>query len=357
MGSACLAAKALFEGLNISFVTPEKNNKLTLQRGSLISPEEICFPFKIMMGNYLECIERGADTILITGSCGPCRFGEYCELQMKILKRAGLCAEMIVIDSPSSIGRQALWERIKKISCASGINKAAKLFAVRRSLAVLNLADEIYAKAHWLAGYELNKGECKKLLMECEHKAYGCDSPEATLGLLRAFRKKLEEVKTAPARNPLKIALIGEIYSMIEPFSNLYIEDRLMDYGAATTRLITPSWWIKDLVKKPFKLNSPYVRSASKSYLPFGVGGHARESVAHAVLSQLNNIDGAIQIFPLGCMPEVVTKSVLPTIRREKDFPILSLVMDEITGEAGYATRIEAFLDMLEAKRRKGANA
>jgi predicted nucleotide-binding protein (sugar kinase/HSP70/actin superfamily) len=30
-------------------------------------------------------------------------------------------------------------------------------------------------------------------------------------------------------------------------------------------------------------------------------------------------------------------------------------VVDEMTGEAGYITRIEAFLDMLEAKRRKGA--
>lgn len=111
------------------------------------------------------------------------------------------------------------------------------------------------------------------------------------------------------------------------------------------------------MILKPLKLNSPYVRRASKKYIPFNVGGHARESVAHAVMSQRKKADGAIQIFPLGCMPEVVTKSVLPKISSDKDFPILSLVMDEITGEAGYATRIEAFLDMLEAKRKKGAHA
>ena len=26
--------------------------------GAYYSPEEICLPFKIMMGNFLECIER-----------------------------------------------------------------------------------------------------------------------------------------------------------------------------------------------------------------------------------------------------------------------------------------------------------
>lgn len=354
MGSTCLAAKALFEGLKIPFIIPEKNNKQTLQTGSLMSPEDICFPFKIMMGNYIESIERGADTIVLTGSCGPCRFGEYCEMQMTLLKKAGIGAEIIVIDSPRSIGRAVLWNRIKRISSQSGLKKAEKLNALRKSVSILKLADEINTKARWLAGYEINKGQCKSLLMECESRAYKCESPSATQSLLKSYSKKLDEIKTDSSRNPLKIALIGEIYSMIEPFSNLYIEDRLMDMGVSTTRMITPTWWIKDLVLKPFKLNSLEVRAASKSYLPKNVGGHAKESVAHALISHAKKADGAIQIFPLGCMPEVVTKSILPALSREKNFPVLSLVMDEITGDAGYATRIEAFLDMLEAKRKKG---
>jgi predicted nucleotide-binding protein (sugar kinase/HSP70/actin superfamily) len=357
MGSTCLAAKALFEGLKIPFVIPEKNNKLTLQTGSMMSPEDICFPFKVMMGNYIESIGRGADTIVLTGSCGPCRFGEYCEMQMKLLKKVGLNAEMIVIDSPRSIGKAVLWSRIKRIASQSSLKRAGKLNALRKAIKILNLADEINSKARWLAGYEVNRGQCKRLLMECETRAYECSSPAATQEMLESYRGKLDEIEIDTTRDPIKIALIGEIYSMIEPFSNLYIEDRLMDFGVSTTRLITPSWWIKDLVLKPLKLNSLDVRSASKSYLPKNVGGHAKESVAHAIISHSQKADGVIQIFPLGCMPEVVTKSILPVISREKNFPILSMVMDEITGDAGYATRIEAFLDMLEAKRKKGALA
>ena len=87
MGNVYLAAKALFDGIKVPYIIPDFNNKKSLEIGSLYSPEEICLPFKLMMGNYIQCIEKGADTIMITGSCGPCRYGEYCELQMNILKQ------------------------------------------------------------------------------------------------------------------------------------------------------------------------------------------------------------------------------------------------------------------------------
>jgi predicted nucleotide-binding protein (sugar kinase/HSP70/actin superfamily) len=343
----------LFDGLHIPYVIPEKNNKLTLQKGAFISPEEICLPFKLMMGNYIESIERGADTILIAGSCGPCRFGEYCELQMKILKKRDLRYEMIVVDSPSSIGLRVLWNRIKSISSESNLSKPAKLNALRRALKILNLADIINAEAHHFAGYESNRGESKRILMECESVIFSLNDPIQTQKLLESYLKKLRNIKLDKTRNPIKIALIGEIYSMIEPFSNLFIEEKLMDYGVSTYRMITPSWWLKDLVLKPLKINSFRIQNVSKEYLPVGVGGHAKESIGHALLSNKRNADGAIQIYPLGCMPEVITKSILPSISKDKDFPILSLVIDEAAGDAGYVTRIEAFIDMLDIKRKK----
>lgn len=353
MGNTCLAAKALFDGLQIPYVIPDKNNKSTLQKGAFISPDEICLPFKLMMGNYMECIDRGADTILITGSCGPCRFGEYCELQMKILNKRKIGANIIVVDSPSSIGKRALWDRITSISSASDISKAAKLNSLRRAFKILKLADSLDAKAHHLAGYEVNRGDCKRILWECETAVFKTNDPIHMQKLLETHLKKLDSIELDKTRDPIKIALIGEIYSMIEPFSNLYIEEKLMDYGVCTYRLITPSWWLKDLVLKPLRLNSYRINCASKQYLPVGVGGHAKESIGHALLSDKKHMHGAIQIFPLGCMPEVVTKSIIPSLTKDNKFPIMSLVIDEVTGDAGYITRIEAFLDMLETKRKK----
>ncbi len=354
MGNICLAAKAFFEAVHIPYVMPEKINKQTLQNGAGLSPEEICLPFKIFMGSYTDCIQKGADTILITGSCGPCRFGEYCELQMKLLKKLGPQVQSIVIDAPGAVGRKELMRRIGTIAKASPLNAPQKLLALKQAVHILSLADSLDEKAHWLAGYEKNAGDCKRLLIQCYEQLEHCRLPGEMQKTLVCYHRQMDAVRTDSNRQPLRVALIGEIYSMIEPFANLYIEDRLMDMGVATSRLITPSWWLKDLAAKPLGLNSPRVNRVAKEYLPYNAGGHARESIGHARLCQNRGFDGAIQVYPLGCMPEIVVKAVLPAIQQDKSFPVLALVVDEMTGEAGYVTRIEAFIDMLHMRRRNG---
>ncbi len=351
LGNIYLAAKVFFEELKVPCVIPKPNSKETLKTGAYISPEEICLPFKLIMGNFLDCIKRGADTIIITGSCGPCRFGEYCELQMKILKKNGYNADIIVIDSPSEIGRQEFWERIGRVTAKSRAGRAEKLNCLRQTLSILKQLDGIDAMAYDICGYEAEKGTCKRLLAECKDKAYLCNNFKEIRCVLSEYKKSIKSICVCNTKTPLKIALIGEIYTMIEPFSNLYIEEKLAGLGVCTKRFLTPSWWVKDLLLKPVRLNSPLVRAASKKYLPCEIGGHAKESIAHTVRSAFAGFDGAIQVFPLGCMPEIVTKSVLPSLQEELQFPVLTLIVDEITGEAGYMTRIEAFVDMLESKR------
>lgn len=55
-------------------------------------------PFKLNVGNFVQAIEMGADTIVMFGGCGPCRFGYYGALQKEILKDAGFDVQMIVIE-------------------------------------------------------------------------------------------------------------------------------------------------------------------------------------------------------------------------------------------------------------------
>jgi predicted nucleotide-binding protein (sugar kinase/HSP70/actin superfamily) len=351
LGNTYLAAKALFDGLGVDYIIPPLTNRYALEIGSLYSPEEMCLPFKIMIGNYIQSIKQGADTILIVGSCGPCRFGEYCELQINLLKKLGHNLEFIVLDYPSDIGIKELFNRISKLTTNSSKTKIEKLKVLNYAHKIINSIDRIEEKARLLSGYELNKGECKKLLNECKSKAFKYNSPEEMLIHLKKYDKLINSVAIDKKRKPIKIAIIGEIYTIIEPFSNLYIEDKLMDYGVSTKRNLSPSWWIKNATLLPFKLNSLDIRRASREYLPLYIGGHARECIGEAILAKEHEFDGAIQIFPMGCMPEIVSKAILPSISRDKDFPILTLVVDEMTGEAGYITRIEAFLDLLERRK------
>lgn len=351
LGNTYLSAKALFDGLGVDYILPPFNSKSALEIGSRYSPEEICLPFKIMMGNYIESIERGADTVIITGSCGPCRFGEYCEMQMNLLKKLGYPLEFIVIDSPGDIGKDEFLRRLSRVASDSNKNIAGKFKALYDAYTVTKLVDDLEAKVRYMAGFEKVRGSCKILWNQCKEDLLKCASPQEMIHTLRERKKKLLLNDFDRNKKPLKVAIIGEIYTIIEPFSNLYIEDKLMDYGVSTKRTLSPSWWFKNMVLTPLGLNTLDIKKASKKYLPFGVGGHGKECIGEAVIAQKEGFDGAIQIFPMGCMPEIVSKSILPTISKDKNFPIMTLVVDEMTGEAGYVTRIEAFLDLLERRQ------
>jgi predicted nucleotide-binding protein (sugar kinase/HSP70/actin superfamily) len=351
LGNSIFAAKALFDGLDIEYVLPTASNKKSLEIGSLNSPEEICLPYKIMLGNYIQSIEKGADTVIITGSCGPCRYGEYCELQINSMKSLGYKMNFIVIDKPNSIGKEEFLNRVNKILAASHRSTSKKVKVALNAYKIIKLIDGIERKARYKAGFEVNKGECKKILFECKSKALKYSSDEEMLKHLKKYNTIINNVKLDNIKNPIKIAILGEIYTILEPFSNLFIEDKLMDYGVSTFRGLTPSWWVKDAFLSPLKLNSINIRKSSRKYLPLYIGGHARECIGEAVMAYNKGFDGAIQIYPLGCMPEIVSRTILPSISKDKDFPIMSLVVDEMTGEAGFVTRIEAFLDLIERRK------
>lgn len=354
MGNVYLAVKALLDDLGISYILPQPNTRASLQLGSLYSPEEICLPFKLVMGNFIQSIEKGADTVLITGSCGPCRFGEYCELNMKLLRQMGYDLEFIVLDLSPEIGLKEFRRRIAKISENSGLSSARKAAAVLKAIKIMSMIDSLEARAHYLAGFETDRGDCKNILHRALRDARESRSSGEMAEILKTARQELENVPIEPHRDPIRVAIIGEIYTVIEPFSNLYIEDMLMDRGVCVKRQMTLSWWLRDLIMKPLKLNSIDLRINSRHYLPYYIGGHGRECIGEAVKAWREGMDGAIQIFPMGCMPEIVAKAVLPAIQNDKDFPILTLIVDEMTGEAGYITRVEAFLSMLEKRKRSG---
>lgn len=352
LGNAYLAAKALFDGLEIPYIMPPLNNNLALEIGSINSSEEMCLPYKIMIGNYIQAIEKGANTIILPGSCGPCRFGEYCELQMNLMRNLGYDIEFIVIDFPQDIGIKEILNRISKISTQSSKNKKEKVEALLDAIKVINIIDYIEERAYYLTGYEKIKGDCKNIFENSKKESLMQDNPKSMLKILKRYKEKIDNIALDNSKDPIKIAIIGEIYTVIEPFSNLYIQDKLMNYGVSTKRGLTLSWWVKNAILSPVKLNSINIKQASKEYLSLGIGGHARECIGEAVLAHKEGFHGAIQIFPMGCMPEIVSKSILPTISKDKDFPIMSLVVDEMTGEAGYVTRIEAFVDLLERRRK-----
>ena len=65
-------------------IVPPATTKRTIEIGSKYAPSFVCVPFKYNLGNYIEALEKGANTLVQGG--GGCRYGYYGELEGKILR-------------------------------------------------------------------------------------------------------------------------------------------------------------------------------------------------------------------------------------------------------------------------------
>jgi len=52
-------------------------------------------------------------------------------------------------------------------------------------------------------------------------------------------------------------------------------------------------------------------------------------------------------------MPEIVAEAILPGVSTAMGIPVLTLIIDEHSGEAGILTRLEAFVDLLAYNQEK----
>lgn len=354
MGSAWLAAKAVLDDLDVDYVVAPPTSRRTLELGARHTPEGACLPLKITVGNLIEAHELGADTQLMVGSWGPCRFGYYCQMQREVLQEAGVEMEPLHLEMPAA-GPQELVRRVRRLS--GSLDPVGLAAAVWGASAVATAADSLERAYYAAKSREQRRGGADAL-----YKTAMTDASHI-LGsrLLRRHLRETEQQLRAldPEREPrLRVGFVGEIYGTIDPWTNMDLQSRLAAMGVYTERQVTISHWINEyMIKKTLHLprDIPFVE-ASRGYIGTDIGGHTRETLGHAVLHARQGYDGVIQLYPLGCMPEIVAQGILPSIARDHDLPVLTMILDEQTGEAGYRTRLEAFLDVLESRKEARAH-
>lgn len=351
MGEAYIAVKALFDDLGIESIIPPFSTDSTLRLGAKESPEGICLPFKIMLGNYVKSIEEGADTIVITGSCGPCRFGYYGPLQKLILEDMGYDVDMIILDPPRE-GMGKFINNIRRLSGGAGF-RTYKVFM--DAYRVCEKIDELNQIQYFVRPRTKDKAKLNNIIHGFKSQVLNSKGSQEILNLIDKTREQLLALDIDMDMNPIKIGIIGEIYTIIDPFSNLNAEERLGNMGAEIHRSMTVKDWAENNLIKPLRREEAYKleKQLSEPYLPVLIGGHTQQCLGHAVNYALSGYDGMVQIYPMGCMPEIVSRSILPQIEKDYDIPILYLIVDEQTGEAGYQTRLEAFYDYVENRKRR----
>lgn len=339
-----LVYQKLLEKLGHEVIMPPRPSQKTIELGAKYSPEFICFPFKIILGSYLEALELGAEVIITTGFIGACRAVYYGDLSERILRQLGHPVQVIVFDSPAE-GFQRFIRNCRLIGNGRSLPEVA---------ATLNLVIRlIYASDHFqkqinhLRPYELLPGTADRKWREIQSLLESCDNLKQLRHAVKAAKKIIATIPVDKHREILKVGLVGEIYLVMEGCSNNEIERKLARLGVEIVRRQYISNWLNHSLFPPRKL----LREA-EAYLKYAVGGHEQENIGHILEFKEQNFDGVIHLLPFGCMPELVTQTIIPTLTTDLDLPILSLSLDEQMGWVNNQIRLEAFIDLLWTRSR-----
>ncbi len=358
MGRIDIPLKALLVSLGAKVIIPPANSNKVLELGVKNSIEGICLPYKLNLANYMMALDNGANTLMMFQAPGSCRLGNYTKMAQKTLKTMGYEFDMVIFDMYQSKMKQtmkAFWHVTHCINpwCyykgfSLGFNK---FFAI----------DEAEKQLHHIRPREINKGDAEKLYNKWLKIIDETNSVWKAKNLVKEIRKDFAKIQTDKNKDVPVVYLLGEFFVLLEPYVNQEIEKTLGEMGIEVQRQIWFSDWLENVLK-PSLFNKKEchrdrcVRHA-KNYMKRPIGGECIETIGDAVYAAQNNVDGVIHIMPFSCMPEIVSQNILSKVSKEENIPVLSLVLDEQTGKAGYITRIEAFIDLVKRKKMKQNSA
>lgn len=352
MGTISIAWAAGLKKIGVEPYVPPYTSKKTLSYGTKNSPEAICLPYKLILGNFIEAIEGGADYVAMITSPGICRLGEYGNNIQNTLKDLGYKANYIELSLYDGI--KGLYNFLKEIS---GKNDPILIMrAINITIRKIFAIDDLDRALAYYRAREVKFGEAEKHYKKALKMI---DKVDSTLDLKHVYHEALKEIEKTeidPNREVLHVDLTGEIFLVNDEFSNQNIERELGRMGVETRRSLTVGSFLKDaIIPKAFRPPETHLQRAermAKPYLMRDIGGDALECVSDVVFADVHGKDGIIHISPFTCMPEIMSQNIFPTMRSEHEIPILTLIMDEQTGKAGYITRLEAFVDLIRRKKR-----
>jgi predicted nucleotide-binding protein (sugar kinase/HSP70/actin superfamily) len=347
-GSSTLALELFFEDLGAQVVAPTPPTKRTLELGVRYSPEQICLPFKITLGNMIEGIEKGADSIFMAAGTRKCRFGYYYLLQERVLAELNPDCRLFGFSQYSAT--EFVFKRIPEIF---GISAARSVRAISLLIARSALIHDLDQQVRGLRPLDFSGAE--------SFSRIGLDSIGNTHDLSDIHRVRRELRKGRPPDSshpshpshlfltPLRIGIVGEVYLMLEPFANAELEKEL---GRLGVHVLTDRS-LYNHVRHLLRSDVRYLQTSAyaRRYIGESPGGEVTKTLGEAIRYARDGVDGIIHIFPFTCMPENMALEILQKIGEDYHVPVMSLSFDEHTSRTGLVTRLEAFVDMLRRRR------
>lgn len=330
-------------GLEQEYVTPPAITKRTMELGNRNSPDFVCSPFKFTLGCFLEAIEAGADTIVQVGGAVACRLKYYGALQERIIKDLGYDITFVNLAKADKEHPRSFLTLFRQI------NPDCSLVRILRTgvtvLAMLEALDRTQARLNKHVGFELTDGDFDRafgrFLNDLKH------ARNNVFSILKIYRRTKKEMEAIPAEmpeDPVRIAMIGEYYTVMDDYSSHNVEKKMAKYGMYVERWMNVS---NTLVH----YSIPKRRKAIRDYVKYDMGVTTTANIGFALDCARRGFDGVIHLKSFGCTPEIDAMPVLRNISSDYGVPILFFSFDCQNADTGIETRLEAFCDMIKMKK------
>lgn len=327
--------------LDAEFLPLPTATRQTIELGERLSTDYVCTPFKHILGDFIEALDRGANVLV--QFAGPCRLGYYGELQESILRDAGYDFVMLNFSEHNDQGAIG-WAK----DCLRKVNPDINIpHAVVQLLATANMAVKLdAARDYYLAnaGFECEPGSFRHVW---DSYADDLNTASCDADINEAYNRCMDAMRSLPIdkpKNPIRIGIVGELFTAFDERSNLGLDEKLLKMRVEIHRYL-------NLTHRFIHYNEPNLRVSAGEYLLYDMGPTSTMTVVAARRYAERGFDGIVHAKSAGCTPEIDCEPVLQRISADYRIPILYLTYDAQTSDTGLDTRLEAFYDMLAMKK------
>jgi predicted nucleotide-binding protein (sugar kinase/HSP70/actin superfamily) len=341
--------KTFFEELGARVITSGETKRLTLAQGSARVVAETCLPTKVFCGHVIELAGQ-ADYVFIpsirsleTQVYNCSKFLGLPDLVRGVVKDG---PPVLDIEIDVNKGPKKVKEEIQSLGRRFTRSSSAINAAYEKALSV----DERYLRM--MREERLTPPEAIARLYGTEDGDGGRDvgtpgpvhssgslTPPASSGQALAFSQR----EPGTGLKGLTVAVVGHPYNIYDTHINHDLIGRLRSLGVT---VLTAE------MAAEAALDEGTARLIGKPYWTYedevvGAAGHYFDS----------EVDGLICVVCFGCGPDSLMMDVIRRHGKTRPGkPLMTLIIDEHSGEAGLVTRIEAFVDMLYRRRARAAS-
>ena len=264
-------------------------NKNKLDKGLALCDDEVCLPVKVLMG-HIQSLLGEVDALFVPRIIRLEKRRYICPkfLGLPDLVRAGLGTEVPLITPVINAG----WNRFRQFG-------------------------------EGLRGLGMGPGPFLRVLRAWGQAARAQEQE----------RRRLADALDVPRRGK-RVAVLGHAYNIFDEYLNFGILRQLSALG------------VEPVTTENFRREQ--IEEGARCLAKDLFWSYGRELVG-AALYCLNSraVDGVILVASFGCGPDSLINELISRRFSASPLPLMSIILDEHSSGIGLATRVEAFVDML----------